>query len=54
MIAIPLPEREATIATLIAKIAIADARSTWGTKVQRAAETANAERFRARLAEVQA
>lgn len=42
---------ELIVATLQHKLAIATARSEWGSKRQRTEEAANAERFRARLAE---
>jgi hypothetical protein len=53
MFAEPLNHADAVIATLLAKIAIADARSQWGTKKQRAEQSAAAATYRAKLSEAQ-
>jgi hypothetical protein len=50
----PLTGREATIATLRHKLAIAEARSEWGTKAQRQRETEAAATYRAKLAALEA
>ena len=47
-----LNETDRVVATLKHKLAIAEARSTWGTKKQRTAETEAAAKYRARLREL--
>lgn len=48
----PLTGRDAVVATLRHKLAIAEARSTWGTLKQRVSEAEAAEAYRARLREL--
>lgn len=50
--AVPLTGTEAIIATLQAKLAIAEARSQWGTRKQRESEAEAAAKYRARLSEL--